>query len=66
MRTEAEIKARIADLEGMLCDEDTGEYDEEAYLDEGQQSELNILYWVLGEPEGAHLDVHERLGGGGD
>ncbi len=61
MRSEAEIRERIAELEGMLCDEDTGEYDEEAYLDEGQQAELNILHWVLGEPEGAHLDVHERL-----
>lgn len=57
MRTEAEVKARIAELESILCADDEGleGFDDEAYLDEGQQSELSTLYWVLGEDENAHL-----------
>ena len=40
MRSEQEIKERITELEEMWDD---------CYLDEGQQSELQTLYWVLGE-----------------
>ena len=49
LRTEDEVRARIKELEDMLCDPETGEPDDEAYLDEGQQAELNVLYWFLGE-----------------
>lgn len=43
MKTEEELRERIAELESR--------YDPEgdAYLDEGEQSELSILYWVLEE-----------------
>lgn len=60
MRTEAEVKARIKELES-ICDpddedvEEDGGYDEDCYLDEGQQSELSTLYWVLEEDENQHL-----------
>ena len=44
MRTEKEIRERIAELEDYIDDEDN-------YLDESEQSELMTLYWVLGENE---------------
>ena len=53
MRHEEEIRDRIDEIESRLVDEDTGEFDEEAYLDEGEQAELNTLYWVLGEDDGS-------------
>lgn len=60
MRSEDEVRARIKELED-ICNpddeaiEEDGGYDEECYLDEGQQSELSTLYWVLGEDENQHL-----------
>jgi hypothetical protein len=43
MRTEEEIKARIAELEEL--DDPEGD----CYLSEGEQAELMTLYWVLGD-----------------
>jgi hypothetical protein len=49
MKTEKEIRERIKELEDLLIDPDTGEYDEYSYLDEGQQGEMYALAWVLND-----------------
>ena len=51
MKSEKEIRERIKELEDLLIDPDSGEYDEYAYLDEGQQSELYTLAWVLNDED---------------
>ncbi len=43
MRTREEIENMIKDIES-CCDP----FDEDGYLDEGQQATLMTLYWVLG------------------
>ena len=49
MKTEKEIRERVAALEEQLKDPDTGVVNDDAYLDDEQQSELYTLLWVLGE-----------------
>lgn len=53
MRTEAEIRDRIQELEDLTKDPDIDDAEvDTGYLDEGQQSELMTLLWVLGEDDG--------------
>ena len=51
MKTEEEIRARIVLLENAHteCEECAieGGYDDEEYLDEGEQAELAALKWVV-------------------
>jgi hypothetical protein len=50
MKTEKEIRERLTEIEDLyLKDPDTGKWEEDAYLDEGQQAEVMALLWVLGE-----------------
>lgn len=55
MKTEKEIRERIALLEGAHEEAEEyaidGGYDDEEYLDEGEQAELAILKWVVGDLE---------------
>jgi len=48
MKTEREIRKRIDTIEGKLIDDD-GNLTDDAYLDEGEQTELNTLKWVVGD-----------------
>lgn len=50
MKSEKEIRDRIAEIERRLYDED-GNLDEYAYLDEGEQAELYTLKWVVGDED---------------
>ena len=50
MKSEKEIRERIAEIERKMYDEDGVLWDD-AYLDEGEQAELNVLRWVVGDAD---------------
>lgn len=53
MKTEEEIRVRISLLEVSHAEHEEcaieGGYDDEEYLDEGEQAELATLKWVVGD-----------------
>jgi len=50
MKSERQIRDRITDIERRLIDDD-GNPADDAYLDEGEQAELNTLKWVVGDAD---------------